>query len=320
MGTAPTCAIHIHDAFASREHAQLDREGGHWCISDRSKNGLYLDGARHGKAFLLPGTRVGLGPRLTLVAESARTIALRAALARMMGWGSALADALDVALQNLRSAVTGKAVFMICGEGDLLGFAQELHELAVGGQRPIVFCKPGGSGSRRSLGSEAEEMPSIKRMTSGREAISLAQGGTICVDNRRLPKDLVSILERLHDEPSPTPILVIVLARYARKTEVFTPTPFVIPPLSARRHELDRLLVECEARASMKVGSAPLMLTAAQRQWIRDRCETLAELQTSILRMIALRHAGSVPGAAELLRLSASGLRQWLAARGLATD
>ncbi len=35
---------------------------------------------------------------------------------------------------------------------------------------------------------------------------------------------------------------------------------------------------------------------------------------------MALRYAGSVAGAAELLRLSASGLRQWCAARGLATD
>jgi hypothetical protein len=212
---------------------------------------------------------------------------------------------------------------MICGDGDLLGFAQELHELAMGGECPIVYCKPGGGRSQPPSGfePEQEENPSIQRVASGREAISLAQGGTICIDNRRLPMDLDSILE----QTSPAPILVIVLARYTRKTEVFTRTPMVIPPLSARQHELDRLMVECEAIASLLLGRGLLgrgllTLTPAQRRWVRDHCETLAEFQLSVLRLMALRHAGSVPGAAELLRLSASGLRQWYAARGLATD
>ncbi len=48
--------------------------------------------------------------------------------------------------------------------------------------------------------------------------------------------------------------LVIVLARYTRKTDVFAPTPMVIPRLSARQHELDRLMVECEAMASLQLG------------------------------------------------------------------
>lgn len=221
----------------------------------------------------------------------------------------------DAALQRLRDAVAGKAVFLICGDGDLLGFAQELHELAMGGERPIVYCKP-GSGRSQPFGFEPEESPSIQRVASGCEANALAQGGTICIDNRRLPIDLPSIFERT----SPAPTLVIVFARYTRKTEVFTPTPVVIPPLSARQHELDRLMVECEAMASLRLGSGLLALTAAQRKWVRDHCETLAEFQLSVLRLMALRHAGSVPGAAELLRLSASGLRQWYAARELAID
>jgi hypothetical protein len=317
MGTASTCAIRVRDSLVSRVHARLVWDGARWCISDCSKNGLYLDDIYNDKAFLYPGVRIRIG-RLTLVAESDRTIALREALARMMGWGPELMDAHDAALQRLRDAVVGKAVFMICGDGDLLGFAQELHELAMGGECPIVYCKPGGGRSQPPSGfePEPEENPSIQRVASGREAISLAQGGTICIDNRRLPMDLDSILERT----SPAPILVIVLARYTRKTEVFTRTPMVIPPLSARQHELDRLMVECEGIASLRLGCGLLTLTSAQRNWVRDHCETLAEFQLSVLRLIALRHAGSVPGAAELLRLSASGLRQWYAARGLATD
>lgn len=321
IGTAASCAIQVHDVanFVSREHAYLEREANHWCIADRSKNGLYLDGVRHGKSFLLPGMRVGLGPRMTLIAESSRTIALRAALARMMGWSTELADALDVAFQHLRFAVAGKAVFMICGDGDLLELARELHQLASGEQRPIAFCSTGGR-RRRSSDREADAVRSLERVSSGREAIRLAHGGTICLDNRRLPRDLIPMLEQLRDARSLVQTLVIVLSKYVRKSEVFTPTPFVIPPLSARQREIERLLVEYESISAERLHIGPLDLTAAHRRWIREHCETLSDFQTSVLRLIALQHGGSAHGAAGLLGMSASGLRQWLAARGLVTD
>ncbi len=83
--------------------------------------------------------------------------------------------------RRLRDAAAGKAAFVICGDGALLGFAQELHGLAMGGERPIVYCKPGGGRSQPPSGLEPEprESPSIQRVASGCEAISLAKGGTI---------------------------------------------------------------------------------------------------------------------------------------------
>lgn len=321
IGTAPSCAIQVHDiaSFVSREHAYLEREANHWCIVDRSKNGLYLDGARYGKAHLLPGMRVGLGPHVTLVAESARTIALRAALARMMGWSTELADALDVAFQNLRFAVAGRAVFMLCGDGDLLELAQELHQIACGQQRPLVLCST-GSKRRQSSDHEAVAMDALKRVSSGREALRLAPGGTICLDNRRLPRDLIPMLEQLRDTRGLVQTLVIVLSKYVRKTEVFTPTPVAVPLLSTRKREIERLFVEYETLSTERLHIAPLHLEAAQRQWIREHCETLSDFKVSVLRLIALRHAGSAYGAAGLLKMSCSGLRQWFAARGLAQD
>lgn len=312
IGRASSCAIQVHDVegFTSRQHAHLEREGSHWCITDRSKNGLYLDGVRHGKSFLLPGMRVGIGPRVNLVAESARTIALRAALARMMGWSTGSADVLDIAFQNLRFAAAGRAVFMMCGEGELLPFAQELHQL-IGEDRPIVFC----SGRKRD--HEAEGMHSLKRVASGPEAIRLAHGGTICLDNRRLPRDVIPMLEQLRDTRSRVPTLVIVLSKYVRKAEIFTPTPFNIPPLSVRQREIERLFAECEAISAQRLNIEPLFLPVVQRRWIRDHCKTLSDFQTSVLRLIALHHSGSAYGASVLLRMSASALRQWLSARDL---
>jgi hypothetical protein len=258
--------------------------------------------------------RIGLGPRVTLIAESARIIGVRAALARMRGWSFELADEREVALQNLRLAVTGKAVFMICGEGDLVEFAQELHQLALGEQHPIVLCSPGGK-QRFALDQGA-----LRRVSTGREALGLAPGGTILLDNRRLPEDLGSMLELLRDARSTAHTLVIVLSRYVRKTEVFTPMPFVIPLLSARQRETEQLFREYEVVAAERLKIAPLVLTGAKRKWIQEHCSTLSDFQTSILRLIAIQHAGSAYGAARLLGITPSGLRQWLAARGLPTD
>jgi hypothetical protein len=315
IGTAPSCTIQVHDAegLTSRQHACLEREGSYWCIADRSKNGLYLDDVRHGKSFLLPGMRVGLGPRITLVAESARTIALRAALARMMGWGTELKDVLDVAFQNLRCAAAGRAVLMMCGEGDLMQFALELHQLVSDGDRPIVFCSTGG----RHRDHETEDMRSLRRVANGREAIRLAHGGTICLDNRRLPGDVLSMLEQLRDTRSRLRTLVIVLSKYVRKAEVFTPTPLVVPPLSARQRDLERLFVECEAISARILNINPLILPVVRRRWIRDYCKSLSDFQTSVLRLVALHHTRSAYGASELLRMSPSGLRQWLTSRDL---
>ena len=315
IGTASACRIQGHDAegLTSRQHACLEREASHWCISDRSKNGLYLDGIRHGKAFLLPGMRIGLGPRVTLVAESARTIALRAALARMMGWSTALADVRDVAFQNLRFAAAGRAIFMMCGEGDLILFAQELHQLVSDRDRPIVFCSTGA----RQRDHETEGMHSLKRVTSGREAIRLAHGGTICLDNRRHPRDVIPMLEQLRDPRIWVQTLVIVLSKYVRKSEVFSPTPLIIPPLAVRQKEIERLLVECECISARRLNIEPLILPAVRRRWIRDHCKSLSDFQTSVLRLIALHHSGSAYGASELLRMSPSGLRQWLSSRDL---
>lgn len=89
IGTAATCTIRIQDrtGLASREHALLERIQGRWGIIDRgSKNGLYRDGARADKLALTPGVEIGLGGGIVLVAETSRWIALRSAVARMIGW------------------------------------------------------------------------------------------------------------------------------------------------------------------------------------------------------------------------------------------
>lgn len=310
VGAAPSCAIQVHDAsnLTSREHACLERTDGRWSIVDRSKNGLYLDDQQCSSFVLAPGSEIGLGRYVTLIAESERTIAVRAALARMIGWSAARAESVDHALRMLRMAAARRAIFVLCGEPGLLPLAEELHRLTLTERRPFVCCDP-----RRKIAGEDTE--SFTRCVSdGLTAVAQARDGTVCIDDQRRPGDLAEMLEELH-RPGCTAQLM-VLARSARKAEIYTPSPVVIPPLRARRDELERLVLEYEAEAVRRLGIGALELTPAQRSWIRERsAETLPEIQKATLRLIAIRHAGSIVGAAALLRMSHRGLGKWLERR-----
>ncbi len=309
VGTAPTCTIQVHDPsnLTSREHAYLERASGRWSIVDQSKNGLYLDDQPCKRFALTPGSEIGLGRYVTLIAESARTIALRAALARMIGWSAARAESIDHALRMLRLAATGRAIFVLCGEPSLVPLAEDLHRLTLTERRPFVLCDP-----RRRIREDTESF--TRCVADGLTAVAQARDGTICIDDQRRPRDLAAMLDELH-RPGHTAQLM-VLARDARKAEVYTPAPVVIPPLRSRRDELERLIREYEAEASQRLGLGALELTATQRSWIRERSsETLPDLQRGTLRLIAIRHAGSIAGGAALLRMSSQALGKWLERR-----
>ena len=309
IGTAPTCAIQVHDPsnLASREHAYLECANGRWGIVDRSKNGLYLDDQPCKRFALTPGSEIGLGRHVTLIAESARTIALRAALARMLGWSAARADSIDHALRMLRLAATGRAIFVLCGEPSLVPLAEELHRLTLTERRPFVLCDP-----RRRTSEDTEGF--TRCVADGLTAVAQARDGTICIDDRRRPRDLPEMLDELHRSGRTAQLMV--LARNARKAEVYTPAPVVIPPLRSRRDELARIITEYEAEVSQRLGLGALELTPAQRSWIRERSsETLPDLQRATSRLIAIRYAGSIAGGAALLRMSSQALGKWLERR-----
>ncbi len=315
IGTAPTCEIQVHDPsnLTSREHAHLERVDGRWMIADQSKNGLYLDDQQCERFLLAPGREIGLARYVTLIAESARSIALRAALARMIGWSAARAGAVDQALRMLRMAATGRAIFVLCGAPSLVPLAEELHRLTLTERRPFVLCDP----RRRTAGEDTERF--TRCVTDGHTALAQARDGTICIDDQRRPRDLAALLDELH-RPGRTAQLM-VLARSPRKGDVYTPAPVVIPPLRSRRDELERLVLSYEAEAVQRLGLDALELTPAQRSWIRKRSsETLAELQQATLRLIAIRHTGSIAGAAALLRMSREGLGRWLERRRCRPD
>jgi hypothetical protein len=306
VGAAPSCAIQVHDSsgFTSREHASLERVDGRWCIADRSKNGLYLDDQPRERCPLAPGVEIGLGRHVTLIAESARSAAVRAALARMIGWSAARTGSIDLALRMLRMAAARRAIFVLCGEPYLVPLAEELHRLAMTEQRPFVLCHP-----RRHPSADTERF--TRCVAEGLIALAQAGDGTVGIDDRRRPADLVEMLDRWRRPEAAAQLMV--LAKNPRKAEAYTPAPVEIPPLRTRRDELDRLIAEYEAEAMQRLAIEAPELTPAQRAWVRQSSgETLPDIQKATLRLIAIRQAGTIAGGAALLGMSHVALGQWL--------
>lgn len=62
LGRADECAVVLHDASVSRQHARLDCPGGVWTIVDlKSRNGLFVDGVRTSEALIGDGEEFRVG-------------------------------------------------------------------------------------------------------------------------------------------------------------------------------------------------------------------------------------------------------------------
>ena len=71
--------------------------------------------------------------------------------------------------------------------------------------------------------------------------------------------------------------------------------------------------MEYATDAAERLGIEPLGLTPAELSWIRERAsETLPDIQTATLRLVAIRRAGTISGGAALLGLSHVVMYEWL--------
>ena len=142
IGSSSAADLQLRDPthLLSRRHARLAWDGGRWVMHDLdSKNGLWIDGVRRRSAELLPGAEVGLGG-LTLLAESAELLQLRALVTRLIGWSDERRRDVDRAVRGLRDAALRRAALVLCGDGDLVPIARRLHDETLGAERPFVAC------------------------------------------------------------------------------------------------------------------------------------------------------------------------------------
>jgi hypothetical protein len=300
LGTEATCDIRVRDpyGFTSRLHAHLARDGDAWWLRDAgSKNGVWLDGVRKQETRLAAGMELGIGS-LRFVVESPRWIALRALMARWVGFGYAALVEVDRALVRVRAYARRRAPLVLSGEGDLGALVRQIHERTGGG--PFVRADP-------------RKPASVENAPELRAALDAARGGTLCVWAERPPDGFGAWRERMF-EPA-ADVRLAICARPVDDVTRILAEPIAIPPLAERGAELEGVIdgyIE-DARAALRATVIP---DPRDRAWIRRYADrSLPQIERAALRLVALREAGGVTRAAARLGISHVALSRWLARR-----
>lgn len=314
VGAAETCAIRLDDRSGrvSRLHARLVRDQGKWLLYDEgSKNGIWLDGSRRREIVLEPGAEIGIGG-ITLVAESKLSIVLRSFLARLIGWGKGRTEIVDHALRSVRMAAIHHAALILCGDGDLVPIARSLHRHSRGIERPFIVCDPRRNPSKQTVRSAENHV-------TGLEALAAAAGGSVCVRLRRLPKDFRALVQELRDPSSR--VQLIVCAAALEECERCRVAPIVIPSLSDRRAEIDRIIAEYAEDAIAELAAPRSSFLLIDHAWVREHASSsLAEIEKATLRLVALRASRNLSHAAARLGMAPVSLSRWIGRRELPFD
>jgi FHA domain len=307
LGSEADCSIRLDDPSrrTSRHHAAIVRDASRVFIRDlRSKNGVRVDGARHERCELVPGSELTIGGRI-LIVESTRSIALRSYLARVIGWGDGRNEEVDLALRAIRAAGTGRDSLVLCGGADSLSIAYAIHRISRGADKPFITCD-------RKRRSPEESGRTFRNVSQLAEAVEQARGGTICVwgARSRLPHDYAASLSAVRDPSAHTQL--VVCAGTPRDAERFLAAPIVIPPLVNRPDEIEHVIREYVHEAIAELGVSLESLAAADRAWILENMSmSLREIETAAYRLVALRGTENINQAAALLGLAHVSLKRW---------
>lgn len=310
VGSADDCAFQLTDPSrrVSRHHARLLRERERWSLLDLgSKNGLRVDGTRQTTALLDPGLEIGIGG-ITLIAESMRLIELRSFLARLIGWGNDRAETIDLAMRAVRMAQARRTPLVLRGEGDLVPIAHDLHRRELGTDRPFILCDP----RRQSLEANVRSSTNYEK---GLDALAAARGGSLCVRANRPPADFLKVIAALRDPDSQ--VQMILCDHSTQDAEAQLSVPIIIPSLSSRQAELPHIIHEYTIDAANSFKVTPRFYTE-DREWVLEHSSSsLHEIEKGTRRLMAMRVAGTILGAAELLGMAAVSLRRWIGRRAV---
>lgn len=299
LGAAPDCQIQLHDptTHTSRHHAQLVPCNGGWQIEDqKSKNGLWRDGARRLQFMLTPGIEIGIGG-LRLIAESQQLMALRALVGRFLGWSAWRHPSVDEALRSLRDWGARRVSLVLMGHGDLFTVARELHRATLVSGAPFV-----ASDEQRN----------------GMTALRSAAHGTLWVPE--LPPDFGDVAAALREVGCRTRIMLHAQsASDAARVAITLARPAIVtvPSFNSRHAEMTRLLLECADVVAERLGvTAPILRRSDLRALAALEYKGFAELEDTVSRVVALRKWGLTAGA-ERLGISHVALLRWARRRKL---
>ena len=280
-----------------------------WWIQDfGNQNNLQQDGIPREVFALDPGVEIRVG-RMTLIAESLRSVAMRDFCIRLLGRQHE-AGGVDQALRALRLATHRRAALVLCGEGDLVPIAYALHCRTLGRGAPFVVCDRRRRNVRASVRSPANHQ-------SGVAAWKAAAGGSLCVRGWRPPHDASELLARLHEPTPECRVQLVVCSNEADHHLLAGPAPIRVSPLRDRMKELPRLVEAYagDALATLAAWNAPPgSFTNDDLQWVIEHAATsLPEIEKATLRVVALKvSSNNVTQAAGMLGMAPISLVRWL--------
>lgn len=135
----------------------------------------------------------------------------------------------------------------------------------------------------------------------------------MCIRSNRLPPDFDALALSLRASGAVS-MLFVCLQGYDPVRDLLSP-PIEVHPLAARASELERLLDECLKDSAEVLGVREVRLPRRLRESVLRRVESLADLETTALRLVALASSRSVLQAAGRLRMAAVSLSRWLGRR-----
>jgi hypothetical protein len=304
LGAAENCWLRLWDSTGriSKRHAALTFGKDGWTISDlESKNGVHLDGVRVASLSLVPGAEVRIGP-ITLIAESPKLIALRELLERFLGWGEERREEVDQALFSIRIAAALREPLLLCGAGNLVPIARQLHQHALA-NRPFVVCKPRTPHTR------------------GMDALAAAAGGTLCVWRNQQPDDFDDVVSALRG-PLARALLIVCAHALPRGNDIASQIVTIVrsirvPPLADRGRDLHRIIDAYGADAVSAFGGG--WMAPVDGEWVANNASaSLHQIGMATRRIVALHACDeSVTQASKLLAMSHGSLSDWLARRTL---
>ena len=310
VGSGEASWLRIDDdrGRVSRRHAVISGGDGKWVLEDAgSTNGIMADGVTRTMVELEAGMELWLGG-VTLVAESLRSIALRAFLGRLLGWSPERMEDVDLALRAIRIAKKRQGALVLCGTDKLALLARALHHRVLGADRPFVMCDP-----RRERVDES--IRAALNYQSGMEALPAARDGSLCIWTRRPPPDVAEMRRALKNPD--TRVQLIVCGTEPREAEIFGVAPIAVPSLSSRTKDLPRIIEEYAHEITADLGLERSSFPRGDQSWVLHQSSgSLPEIEQAILRILRLRQVdGDRTVAADQLGMSKSYLNKWIKSR-----
>jgi hypothetical protein len=231
---------------------------------------------------------------------------LRAFCGRLVGWADELTDIVDEVMDTLLNAIARRSPIALRGASDLVPTAHALHRRLLGSERPFVVCDP-----RRREGDGSVRSPPNRR--TGLLALDAATGGSVCIRANRLPRDFDALVTRLRQENS-TAMLFVCLNGNDPLRDLLYP-PIEIPSLAQRVPDRERLLDEFLMEAAAVLGVDTVQLAERMRSSVLRNVASLADLEKTALRLVALASSQNMSQAAARLHMAPVSLSRWVSRR-----